>query len=161
MPDATGAATARLDALGASESLFGETADARQGAVDGDASEDGARGAGAQAAAPAERKVVVSIREGRSTIGVQRTGSNQHVEGFDGRDLPGSAQEIPTVIERAHAPWEDQAKYPAPRGPLLRHRLSGCPGAVRGRLQPPKQGHRNNPGRCDTPEGQDARSGAP
>ena len=56
-----------------------------------------------QAGAPEELKVVVSIKEGRATIGVQRPSSDPHIESFDDRDLSGLAQEIPAVVERAKA----------------------------------------------------------
>ena len=66
-----------------------------------------------------ELKIVVSIEGGRSTIGVQQPSSDPHVESFDGLDLPGLAQEIPVVIERARARarWEDEPMYPAHERP--------------------------------------------
>ena len=38
--------------------------------------------------------------------------SDPHIESFDGADLFGLTQEVPTVIERARAKWEDAPKYP-------------------------------------------------
>ena len=58
-------------------------------------------------------KVVVSIKDGRATIGVQRPSADPHIETFDDRDLPGLAQEVLAVTERAWAKWEDQPKHPA------------------------------------------------
>ncbi len=63
---------------------------------------------------PAEDlKVVVSIREGSATIGVQRPSSDPHIESFDDPDLSGLAREVSAVIERARAKWEDSPRYPA------------------------------------------------
>ena len=58
-------------------------------------------------------KVVLAIKDGRATIGVQGPSSDPHIESFDGPDLSGLAQEVPAVIERARARWEDEPKYPA------------------------------------------------
>ena len=44
--------------------------------------------------------------------------SDPHIESFDGADLSGLTQEVPTVIERARAKWEDEPKYPAHERPL-------------------------------------------
>ena len=64
---------------------------------DGQASED----AGEQTAPPEELKVVVSIRGDRAVIGVQRPSADPHIETFDDHDLPGLAQEVIAVTERA------------------------------------------------------------
>ena len=61
--------------------------------------------------------MVVSIKGGRATIGVQRPSSDPHIESFDDPDLPGLTQEVPAVIERARAKWEDEPKYPAHERP--------------------------------------------
>ena len=58
-------------------------------------------------------KVVVSIKGGRATIGVQRPSADPHIETFEGHDLSGLAQEVPAVTERAKARWEDMPKHPA------------------------------------------------
>ena len=63
--------------------------------------------------APEELKVVVSIKEGRATIGVQRPSSDPHIESFDDHDLPGLSQEVSAVVERARARWEESLKHPA------------------------------------------------
>ena len=55
----------------------------------------------------------MSIKGGRATIGVQRPSSDPHIESFDDRDLSGLTQEVPAVIERARARWEDEPKHPA------------------------------------------------
>ena len=63
---------------------------------------------------PAEDlKVVVSIREGRASIGVQQPASDPYIESFDDRGLSELAQEVPAVLERARARWEDAPKHPA------------------------------------------------
>ena len=55
----------------------------------------------------------MSIKGGRATIGVQRPASDPHIESFDDGDLAGLTQEVPAVIERARAKWEDEPKHPA------------------------------------------------
>ena len=102
MPDETGTETTRSDAQRAGDSLFGEAADdtAAPAADEQDANEE-------------DLKVVVSIKGGRATVGVQRTSSDPHIETFDDGDLAGLTQEVPAVIERARAKWEDEPKHPA------------------------------------------------
>ena len=58
-------------------------------------------------------KIVVSIKGGRATIGVQRPSADPHIETFDDPDLSGLAQEVPAVTERARARWEETPKHPA------------------------------------------------
>ena len=58
-------------------------------------------------------KVVVSIREGRAIIGVQRSSADPHIGSFNDSDASGLAQELSAVLERAKARWEDSPKYPA------------------------------------------------
>ena len=48
-------------------------------------------------------KVVVSIKGGRATIGVQRPSSDPHIESFDGRNLSELTQEAQAAVERARA----------------------------------------------------------
>ena len=43
--------------------------------------------AGDETAAPNELKVVVSVKDGRATIGVQQPSSDPHIESFDDSDL--------------------------------------------------------------------------
>ena len=118
MPDKTGTEARRSDAPSADESLFGDAAD--DAAVEEqDANEEtaqdpqGADDAEEQAGQPEDLKVVVSIKGGRATIGVQRPSSDPHIETFDDVDPAGLTQEVPAVIERARAKWEDEPRYPA------------------------------------------------
>ena len=96
MPDENGTETLRTDAPD-------DAADAPVEAED----------PGDEAGAVEELKVVVSIRGGRATIGVQQPSSDPHIESFDDHDLSGLAQEIPAVVERARAGWEETPKHPA------------------------------------------------
>ena len=70
-----------------------------------------------EAGQPEDLKVVVSIKGGRATIGVQRPSSDPHIESFDDQDLSGLTQEVPAVIERARARWEEEPKHPAHERP--------------------------------------------
>ena len=121
MPDDNGTEATRSDAPSADESLFGEAAEDTEAAVadEQDAEQDpqGADDAEAQDGAPEDLKVVVSIKGGRATIGVQQPSSDPHIESFDDHDLSELAQEVPAVIERARAKWEDEPKYPAHEKP--------------------------------------------
>ena len=58
-------------------------------------------------------KVVVSIRGGSATIGVQRPSADPHIELVDDPDLSGLGQELSAVIERARAEWEEAPRHPA------------------------------------------------
>ena len=58
-------------------------------------------------------KVVVSIKGGRAVIGVQQPSSDPHIETFEDHDLPGLAQEVAAVTERARDKWEEAPKHPA------------------------------------------------
>ena len=58
-------------------------------------------------------KVVVSIRGGSATIGVQRPSADPHIELVDDPDLSGLGREVTAVIERARAKWEEAPRYPA------------------------------------------------
>ena len=118
MPDDNGTETTRSDAPSADDSLFGDAPD--DAAVDEqDANEEveqdpqGPDAAGEQDGQPEDLKVVVSLKGGRATIGVQQPSSDPHIESFDDRDLSGLAQEVLPVIERARARWEDEPKHPA------------------------------------------------
>ena len=62
--------------------------------------------------ASGELKVVVSIKEGRATIGVQQPSSDPHIESFNDHDLPKLTQEVSAVVERAKAKWEESPKHP-------------------------------------------------
>ena len=121
MPDDNGTETTRSDAPSVDESLFGEAAEDTEAAVadEQDAEQDpqGADDAEAQDGAPEALKVVVSIKGGRATIGVQQPSSDPHIESFDDLDASGLAREVPAVIERARAKWEDEPKHPAHERP--------------------------------------------
>ena len=72
-----------------------------------------------------ELKVVLSIRGGRATIGVQQPSADPHIESFDDPDLFGLADEFPAVVARARARWEEEPRYPAyekPAAPARRQR---------------------------------------
>ena len=64
-----------------------------------------------------ELKVVMSIKGGRATIGVQRPSADPHIEAFDDADPSGLAQQVAAVVERARARWQDEPKYPAHQRP--------------------------------------------
>ena len=126
MPDEVGTKTTRSDVPSADESLFGDAADDAAAAADqeedskGETTQDGqcSDDAGEQAAGDAteaseDLKVVVSIKGGRATIGVQQPSSDPHIETFDDLDVSGLSQEVSAVVERARAKWEDAPKHPA------------------------------------------------
>ena len=125
MPDETGIEISRSEALSAEDVLFGDDVDhaAAQAVEDedpeGETEQDseGPDDAEGQAAPPEELKIVVSIRGDRATIGVQQPSSDPYIESFDDLDLTGLAQEVPAVIERAKARWEDEPRYPAHERP--------------------------------------------
>ena len=120
MPNENGTEATREDAQNDYESLFGDAADAavpvteEQEAdhVNGQERQDSVE-AEEQSGKPEELKVVVSLKEGRTTIGVQRPSSDPHIESFDDPDLSELVREVPAVAERARAKWEDAPKYPA------------------------------------------------
>ena len=120
MPDETGTETTRSDATSADESPIGDAADDTEIAVadEQDANEEtaqepqGSDDAEGQGGPSDDMKVVVSLKGGRATIGVQQPSSDPHIEAFDDRDLSGLTQEVPAVIERARARWEDEPRYP-------------------------------------------------
>ena len=121
MPEETAIATARSDAPSADDSPFADVVEDAAVAVTGEKDSNveaaqepqGSNDGEEQAASPEELKVVVSIKGGRATIGVQQPKSDPHIESFDDHDLPGLAQEVPAVTERARARWEDEPRYPA------------------------------------------------
>ena len=121
MPDELGTETTRSDAPSADDSPFADVVEDTAAAVTveedftAEAAQEpqGSNGGEEQAASPEELKVVVSVKGGRATIGVQQPKSDPHIESFDGHDLPGLAREVPAVTERARARWEDEPRYPA------------------------------------------------
>ena len=130
MPDEVGTEATRSDAPSADDSLFGDAADDTEAAVadEQDANEESAQeaqgsddaseqDAGDDTGASEDLKVVVSIKGGRATIGVQQPSSDPHIESFDDLDESGLTQEVPAVVERARAKWEEEPKYPAHERP--------------------------------------------
>ena len=127
MPDEVGTEATRSDVQSADESLFGDAADDAAGAAaveeedskskdpqDPQGSDDAeGQAAGDATEASEDLKVVVSIKGGRATIGVQRPSADPHIETFDDPDLSGLTQETLAVVERARAKWEDEPKHPA------------------------------------------------
>ena len=124
MPDETGTEATRSDAPSADESHFGDATDdtvAEEQDADketeqgGQAPDEAEENAGPQE----ELKVVVSIKCGRATIGLQRPSPDPHIEAFDDGDLAGLTQETLAVVERARAKWEDEPRHPAHEKPAL------------------------------------------
>ena len=141
MPDETERKQPARTLPSADESLFGDAADDTAAAAveeedskgeteqDGQGSDDaGEQAAGDETEASEDLKVVVSIKGGRATIGVQQPSSDPHIETFDDRDLAGLTQESLAVVERARAKWEDAPKHPAhvrPAPPARRRNRGG------------------------------------
>ena len=121
MPDEIGTEATRSDAPSADESTLAEAADDAPSTVSekedskGKTEQDqqGSDDAGKKTAPSEELKVVLSIKGGRATIGVQRPSSDPHIEAFDDADLSGLAQEVSAVTDRAKARWEETPKHPA------------------------------------------------
>ena len=135
MPDENGTETTRPDAQSVHDVLFGDTAEepaaadaeaaaskedeakAGNGETEQDAQDAADAGdkpdAETETGAEGDLKVVVSIKGGRAVIGVQQPSSDPHIESFEDPDLSGLAQEVPAVVERARAKWEDTPKHPA------------------------------------------------
>ncbi len=139
MPDEVVTEATRSDAPSVDDALFGEAADDKpaaaveeedstdqteqdeQGSDDAgeqdaktEAAEDekAADDAGEETDSSDDLKIVVSIKGGRATIGVQRPSADPHIETFDDHDLTALAQEVPAVTERARARWEETPKHP-------------------------------------------------
>ena len=113
MVDEKGTEATRSDAPSADDSLFGDRTDdaAPAAAVEEGDSNDAA--AGEQDAPLEDLKIVVSIKAGMATIGVQQPSSDPHIEMFNDGDLTSLTQETLAVVERARARWEDNPKHPA------------------------------------------------
>ena len=133
MPDETGTETTRSDAPSADESLFGDAADDTAAAVaeeqdankEAEQDPEGADDAGGEAGAsetdtPDDLKVVVSIKGGRATIGVQQPSSDPHIESFDGQGPdragtggPGGGRKGESQVGgRTEAPGSRQTRSP-------------------------------------------------
>ena len=126
MPNENETEATRSDALSAAESLFGDTTADQTVAVaeeedskneteqDSQSSEVGeGQTAEDEVSPPEDLKVVMSIKDGRATVGVQRPSSDPYIEPVDATELSGMTQEVLAVVERARAKWEDAPKYPA------------------------------------------------
>ena len=129
MTGETGTDISSSDVASAEEFLFGASAgnatanvaeeppagDSTDDAADLETAEepDVADDPGEPAASPDELKVVLSIRAGRATIGVQRPAADPHIESFDDPDLFGLADQFPAVVARAQARWEEEPMHPA------------------------------------------------
>ena len=140
--DKTGTETHSPDAVSAEEFLFGTAADdspddiaealsasdstdevgdteaaaepeAEPGTADEEPDVAGDQPAPPDTEATDELKVVLSIRAGRATIGVQRPSADPHFESFDDPDLFGLADQFPAVVARARAIWEEEPRHPA------------------------------------------------
>ena len=152
MPDEVGTEATRSDAPSADDSLFGDKADDTPATADeekdsnaaapeepddgsgetaqdeqdsGDADE---QATGEETAPSEDLKVVVSIKGGRATIGVQQPSADPHIETFEDLDVSGLAQELPAMVERARARWEETPKHPAyarPAPPARRRNRRG------------------------------------
>ncbi len=126
MPNENETGVSREDAQNTAESLFGDTT-ADQTVVVADDDDDKSKteqdpqrpvvvedqAAEEGASAPEDLKVVMSIKDGRATIGVQQPSSDPHIEPVDAPDLAGLSGEVLAVVERARASWEDAPKHPA------------------------------------------------
>ena len=125
MLDEIGTEMCSSDVPSAEEILFGDAAEDAAGAVaeeedsnrDTEQEPQGSDDAGGQVVPQEELKVVLSIKGGRATIGVQQPSSDPHIEAFDDLDLTGLAQEVPGVVERARARWEEEPRHPAHERP--------------------------------------------
>ena len=148
MPDENGTEATRPDTPSADDSLFGDAPDDKAAAsVEGDDSKDkaaqdqqGSNDAGEQAvedetSSSEDLKVVVSIKDARATIGVQRPSADPYIESFEDLDVSGLTLEVSAVIERARAKWEDEPKHPAhvrPAPPARRRTRRGQDSAQAG-----------------------------
>ena len=66
-------------------------------------------------------KVVVSLRGGITTVGIQRPGADPYIESFERRDLADVLDEIVPVVDRAVDRWEDTPMNPAYKRPAGRN----------------------------------------
>ena len=125
MPDENGTEATRSDAPSVDDALFGDAPEDK--AVADTEAEDAAQVApqdgqeandsGEETPQSDDLKVVLSIKGGRATIGVQRPSADAHIETFEDGDLTALAQVVPAVTERARAIWEETPKHPAHERP--------------------------------------------
>ena len=96
---------------------------------------------------PDDLKVVVSIKGGRATIGVQQPSSDPHIESFDDPDLTGLTQEALGGGRKGDEPnGKTNRSTLLTRDPLPRPGAGHGVGRGRRRLRPPRamqRRHRN------------------
>ena len=108
-----------------------EVGDARSAGVEGDTGEDKLEATEeTPQTAPTgdDLKVVLSLREGLATIGVQQPNADVFFENFPGLGILDLTDEIPAVIARARAHWDESPKNPAfqrPAAPRKSQRKKG------------------------------------
>ncbi len=146
MPDEIGKEAMRTDAPGADENPSSDAGDDATTSVTeeketADGTDQGSQrpdvagetSSADETDAPEDLKLIVSIRDGKATIGVQRPSSDPHVETADHPNLSALVRDIPAVIARARARWEESPKHPAyerPAPPATRRsRRQGTPQA--------------------------------
>ena len=67
---------------------------------------------------PRDIKLAVQITAGRTIVGVQRAGTDPHMETIQEDDLVAVLWEIPSIVERAQESWEEspmRPRYQKPR----------------------------------------------
>ena len=95
----------RLSALEAGQGVTGAEASAG-----GDSVDSGPRSVAADATE--EMQIIVSVREGRATIGVHQPSSAPYIETLDDADLSELARDVAMATVRAKARWEAAPKHP-------------------------------------------------
>ena len=148
MRDDTRTETTPSDAPSADESLFGDAADDAAAAVADEqhANEEpaqdrqGFEDAEEEAGQAKDLKVLMSIKGGRATIGVQQPASDPHIETFDNGHLAGLTQEVLPVIERARPNRKKRPSTRLTRDSLPRAGVSHSFRKVRRRPGPPRKG---------------------
>ena len=129
------------DDAGDTETAKAPDADTETAAEEPDVTNEdgGEQSAPAETETSEELKVVLSIRAGRATIGVQRPASDPHIESFDDPDLFELADLFPAVVARARAVWEETPQHqayvkpaPPPRQRNRRQQATGQAGITEG-----------------------------
>ena len=160
--DETGREISPADVVNVEEFLFGTAANDAPGDVADDAGDlepggepdadpetaeepntadaDGDQTDPAETEASDELKVVLSIKGGRATIGVQRPSADPHIESFDDPDLFWLADQFPAVVARARARWEEEPMHPAHDRPAPPARRRARREQARRRLRTPRKG---------------------
>lgn len=70
-----------------------------------------------ETSSPDDLKIVVSVRGGITTIGVQRPSFDAHIESFAHREMSEAVLEITEVVERATVRWASEPQHPAYTAP--------------------------------------------